>query len=321
MAEASFDVSTLGEPLVRLSVPGGHRLETATHLDLYPGGAECNVVSALARLGRRCAAVTALPANALGRLVAAHLRLAGVDLTGVVWCETGRIGTYYVEPALPPQPTQVIYDRAGSCFSQLTADQVPWDILMRARLVHLTGITPALSPTCRALVAETIRRARAAGIAISFDINYRQKLWPETEATAVLTPLIQGVDLLLCSRNDARRLFGCSGTPEQIVTRMAEQSSARQVVVTFGAGGAVAWDGREWHHQPAVPVQIVDRMGAGDALAAGVIHGWLNGDLAQGLRYGVTLAAMALTQYGDAVVTTQAEVERALAEDGGDVLR
>lgn len=321
MAEALFDVSTLGEPLLRLSVPGGHRLETTTHLDLYPGGAECNVVSALARLGRRCAVVTGLPMNALGRLVAAHLRQAGVDLVGVVWCETGRIGTYYVEPALPPLPIQVIYDRTGSCFSQLTADQVPWDILMQARLVHLTGITPALSPTCRALVTETVHRARAAGVPISFDINYRQKLWSETEAATVLTPLIRGVDLLLCSQNDAHRLFGCTGTPEQIVTAMVEHSSARQVVITFGAEGAVAWDGHEWHRQPAVPVQMVDRMGAGDALAAGVIHGWLDGDLPRGLRYGVTLAAMALTQYGDAVVATREEVERALIQGSGDVLR
>lgn len=321
MSESHFDVTTVGEVMLRLSVPPGQRLETASRLDLFPGGAEANMVVALAQLGRRCAWVSGLPANPLGRLVANHLRSAGVDLGGIVWCETGRVGTYYVEFGPPPRPIQVIYDRADSCASHLGPDQVDWDYLLNTRLVHLTGITPALSPSCRALVTEVVERARAAGVAISFDINFRRKLWSEAEAAAGLTPLIQNVELLFCGQSDARQLFDCTGSPEQIVQGLTERSNAHHIVVTLGDGGVVAWDGAEYWHEPALPVQIVDRLGAGDALAAGVIHGWLDGDLALGLRYGVVLAALALSQHGDMVVTTAEEVASLLADARGGLLR
>ena len=121
------------------------------------------------------------------------------------------MGTYYVEFAPPPRPIQVIYDRADSCASHLGPDQVDWDYLLDTRLVHLTGITPALSPSCHALVTEVVERARAAGVAISFDINFRRKLWSEGEAAAALTPLIQGIDLLFCGQSDACQLFDCTG--------------------------------------------------------------------------------------------------------------
>lgn len=321
MGDPLFDVTTIGEVMLRLSVPAGYHLETTTSLDLRPGGAEANVVGALAQLGRRTAWVSALPSNPLGRLVANHLRVAGVDLRGVVWHSSGRIGTYYVEFAIPPRPISVIYDRADSCAARLGPEQVDWDFLLDTRLLHVTGITPALSLDCRAVVGEAIARAKSAGVRISFDINYRQKLWSESEARDVLTPLIRQADLLLCGQTDARRLFGCAGAAEEIVRTMAEQTGVRQVVVAFGAQGVVAWDGMSLHHQPATPATIVDRLGAGDALAAGVIHGWLDGDIVGGLRYGVVLAALALTQHGDLVVTTAEEVEALLADAAGGVVR
>lgn len=321
MAEPRFDVTTVGEVMLRLSVPPGQRLETASRLNLFPGGAEANLVAVLARLGRRCAWVSGLPANPLGRLIASHLRTAGVDLTGVVWFETGRVGTYYVEFAPPPRPIQVIYDRVDSCASRLGPEQVDWDYLLNSRLVHLTGITPALSASCRALVIEIVQRAKAAGVSISFDVNFRRKLWSEAEAATILSPLIQDVDLLFCGQSDACRLFGCAGPAEQIVEELARRFNARHVVVTLGDKGVVAGDGCQFRHEPALPVQIVDRLGAGDALAAGVIHGWLDGDVAEGLRYGVALAALALSQHGDMVVTTEEEVASLLANASGGLLR
>ena len=124
------DVTTLGEIMLRYSVPAGSRLETASQLDVRPGGAESNLVALLARLGRRTAWVGGLPDNALGRLAANHLRMAGVDLDGVHWCKDGRMGTYYVEFSAPPRPIQVIYDRANSCATQLTPATVAWDTLL-----------------------------------------------------------------------------------------------------------------------------------------------------------------------------------------------
>lgn len=318
MGHDYFDVTTVGEMLIRLSVPPGERLDTASRLDRFPAGAEGNVASLLARLGRRCAWIGALPDNSLGRFVTNYLRMAGVDLEGVAWQPASRIGIFYVEFAAPPRPINVIYDRTDSCAARLNREMIPWDHLLRTRLVHLTGITPALSPTCLEAMQGVITRAKAADVSISFDINYRQKLWEEAEAKAVLTPLIQGIELLFCSQTDAYRVFGYTGTPEQIVERMVEHSGARHVVVTLGAEGAIAWDGAQLRHVPAIPVQIMDRLGAGDAFAAGVIHGWLAGDVAQGLRYGVVLAALALSQVGDMVVTTSEEIEALLMNTSGN---
>ncbi len=315
-AAPRFAITTIGETMLRLSVPVGARLETALQLDARPGGAESNVVALLARLGRRTAWCGALPDSALGRLAANALRTAGVDLEGVVWCDSERMGLYFVEFATAPRATQVIYDRAHSCAAQMTPARVRWDHLLATQWVHLTGITPALSPGCHALVAEARARARAAGVPVSFDVNYRARLWDAAQARAVLDPLLQGVDLLFCSRADAARLFEIQGAPEDAVVELAGRMGAAVTVMTIGAEGVVAWDGVALHRQPARPVTIIDRPGAGDALAAGVLHGWLAGDLALGLRYGVTLAALALSQHGDMVVTTQSELDSLLDSDG-----
>lgn len=313
-----FEFTTIGETMLRLSVPAGVRLEMASQLDVRPGGAESNVAALLARLGRRTAWCGALPDSPLGRLAANHLRMAGVDLDGVQWCDAARMGLYFVEFAAPPRSTQVLYDRAASCAAQMTPAHVNWEHLLDARLLHLTGITPALSAGCYAIATEALAKARAAGVAVSFDVNYRARLWSASRAATVLAPLLTGVDVLFCSCGDAERLFALRGAVEDVAVELARQTGAALTVMTVGADGVVAWDGATLHRQPALPAVIVDRPGAGDALAAGVLHGWLAGDITLGLRYGVALAALALSQYGDMVVTTQAELEQMLT--GGDAI-
>jgi 2-dehydro-3-deoxygluconokinase len=321
---ATYDVTTLGEIMLRLSVPAGVRLEAAAQLDVQPGGAEANLAALLARLGRRTAWHSALPANALGRLAANALRGAGVDLQGVHWCENGRMGTYYVEFSTPPRPIQVVYDRAASCMTEWQGEQVNWARLLDTRLLHLTGITPALSPSCRAVVLEAVERAVGAGVPVSFDVNYRQKLWDEQTAAATLAPLLRQADVIFCGRGDSRRLFGCTGEAADALRQLAEQFTTRTaqvVVMSVGSAGALAWRDGEVLQVDAVPVTIVDRLGAGDALAAGVLHGWLDGDLARGLRTGTVLAALALSQHGDMVVTTPEELESLLSAPAGVIVR
>ena len=218
------------------------------------------------------------------------------------------MGTYYVEFGEPPRGIQVTYDRAGSCAAQLRPDEIDWDLLLDTRLLHLTGITPALSPSCLEIITEAIRRARERNVPVSFDVNYRQKLWSEADAAQSILPLIQGVELLFCSQADAARLFHCKGSMHELAQCMLEVSKAKHVVVSFAEQGALLWNGGDWLHEPARPTRILDRLGAGDALAAGVIHGWLDHDLSAGLRYGVTLAALALTQHGDMVITNNSEL-------------
>jgi 2-dehydro-3-deoxygluconokinase len=308
VSEPRFEVTTLGEMLVRLSVPSGRRLEQASQLDMHPAGAEANVVTLLARLERRTCWLGALPQNPLGRLAFHALRTAGVDTTGIHWKDEGRMGTYYVEFGEPPRGIQVTYDRAHSCAAELQRNEIDWDLLLNSRLLHLTGITPALSSSCRDVVSQAIGRARERNVPISFDINYRQKLWSESDAAQTLLPLIRGAELLFCSQADAARLFECTGSMQEVAQGIVELTRAKHVIVSFSDQGALLWNGQEWLHEKAHPTRIVDRLGAGDALAAGVILGWLDKDLAAGLRYGVTLAALALSQVGDMVITNKSEL-------------
>jgi 2-dehydro-3-deoxygluconokinase len=305
---ARFDITTIGEAMIRLSVPPGLRLEVADSLDIRPGGAEANLAVALARMGRRSAWMGALPNSPLGRFMANHMRVAGVDLDGVYWSNTDRLGTYYVEFAAPPRATQVIYDRADSAAARMTVDQVNWELLLDTRLLHLTGITPPLSARCSHIVTEAVARARAANIPISFDVNYRAKLWSEKAAADYIVPLVQGIELFFCGRNDAKRVMGVTGEPEAVVRQMADMTQAKLVVMSLAEQGVIAFDGKQLYHEPAKPVLIIDRPGAGDALAAGIIHGWMDGDLQHGMKMGVVMAALCLSQHGDMLITTPDEV-------------
>lgn len=316
-----YDVTTIGEAMIRFSVPPGTRLEVADSLDMRPGGAEANLTVALARMGRRAAWMGALPNSPLGRWLANHLRVAGAHLEGVYWSDVHRMGTYYVEMSVPPRATQVIYDRADSAAANMTPDQVKWDLLLDTRLLHLTGITPPLSAGCAAIVTQAVSRAKAAGIPISFDVNYRQKLWSEQAAADFIIPLVQDIDLFFCGRGDAKRVMGVEGDPESSVRRLWEMTHAKLVIMSLADQGVIVCDGTDIYHEPALPVEIIDRPGAGDALAAGIIHGWLDGDLRLGMKMGVVMAALCLSQHGDMLITTPAEVASLMGGTSAKIVR
>jgi 2-dehydro-3-deoxygluconokinase len=324
-----FDLVSLGESMLRLSVPTGRRLKDARQLDLEVGGAESNVCVAMSQLGWRCGWVGRLPDTALGDIVLRVLRTDGVDVSAVRRMAGERLGTFYIEYATAPRSIQVIYDRADSAAAHMTAADVDWDYLLDTRVLHLTGITAALSVSCYALVAEAIRRARAAGVTVSFDVNYRAKLWSAADAGERLRPLMAEADLLLCKGADAAQLFGCHGEPREVMMALKTMTRAEVLYCTFGERGAALLDGDEFAAQPALPVQIVDRVGSGDAFAAGVLDAWLaagqGADLKamrrEGLRRGVALAAIALSQYGDRVLTNRAELEAVMAQERHDIVR
>lgn len=305
--------------MLRLSVPIGHRLDDTRALDLEIAGAESNVMVALSRLGRRCGWVSRVPDQALGHAVLRALRSDGVDVSAVKQAPGERLGLYFIEYASQPRAIQVIYDRAHSAAARMTVADVDWDYLLDTRLLHLTGITAALSDSCYAILVEAMRRARAAGVKISFDVNHRARLWDAVTAGQKLRPLIAEADILLCKGADASALFDCQGDPRQLMTRLQALTRAPAIFCTFGEQGAALLSGDEFVTQPALPVQIVDRIGSGDAFAAGVIDGWLAGDadhLREGLRRGVALAAIALSQYGDRVLSSRAELDAVLAGQG-----
>lgn len=311
-------VATLGEGLIRLFPGEGYTLEQSHVWRVSVGGAEANVAIALARLGVEAYWVSRLPRNPLGYKIASTLRAAGVDVTRVVWTSDGRVGTYLTETGITPEDLRIWYDRGGSTFASLRPDEISWDFLGRCGLIHFTGITPALGEAPCAAVEAAVANATARGLQVSLDVNYRSRLWPPEEARETLTRLFEGkVHLVICSRRDAKVLFGLDDD-ERAARWLRDRMGAAAVVVTRGAQGALAWDGRSLVQQQAYAGRIVDRIGRGDAFAAGVILGFLAHDMGLGLRRGSALAAIAQARWGDPLFASPEELEGLLAAGPGD---
>ncbi len=315
--DIQYDLLTFGESMVRMTTAPGVRLESAGSLAVTVGGAESNVAVALARLGRRVAWLSALPENPLGQRIAREIAMHGVDVSSVVWMPGARAGVYFMDTGSLPRPTRVLYDRAGSAIATLDVGAVDPEVVHAARMLHLTGITPALSASAAAICRRLATAATDAGIPVALDVNYRARLWTGDAARAGLAPLLERVTLLLCGVDDARAVWGLDGDPEDVARALLDRSAAGVVVVTAGARGAVAVPrgaGSAVVRQPAAPVQPIDPVGAGDAFAAGVLHRWLDapGDLAGALRSGAALAALKMTIAGDFAIVTPHELAEAI---------
>lgn len=311
-------VVTLGEGLIRLYPEPGETLEGAAAWRVSVGGAEANVAVALAQLGVPAAWLSKLPRNPLGRRIVTTLRGAGVDVSTVVWTDQGRVGLYLTETGITPEDLRVWYDRGHSSFFSLTPDEIDAAVLARYTLMHLTGITPALGEGPRATVASAVEKAVAAGVKISFDVNFRSRLWTAPEARQALLRLFQGrVHLVICSSRDAREVFGCTSDDEAI-RWLRENLGAEAVLLTRGAQGALGWDGRELFTAEAYSGQIVDRIGRGDAFAAGAIAGYLAGDVQRGLRQGCALAALAQARWGDPLCFFPDQLDALILNGPGD---
>ena len=316
-----FDLTTIGEGQLRYSVPHGRRLERVTQLDVNVTGTEANVSSLLARLGWRCGWVTALPDTPLGRRIAWDYGTSGLDLSAVVWSNNHRVATYYVEFSGPPRGTQVYYDRENTAFVNLSQEQIDWDYLLDTRLLHISGLTVPLSPSIHAILMEAVQRAKALGIPVSFDMNYRSRIWTPEKAAQTIAPFLEQVDILFFARGDARRMYGFEGEPEAIVRQIGSLTPARTIITSLSSDGILGWDRESFFFEPARRIEVLDRIGAGDAMVAGVLHGWMQGDVRKGLRYGVVTAALALTQYGDTVLTSAAELETLINTSNTDIVR
>ncbi len=320
------EVITFGEAMVRLSPPNFRRLEQARSLDVQVGGAELNTAVALARLSRSTAWVSRLTDNPLGRLIANHAREAGVSTEHVVWTSEDRVGTYYLEFGAAPRASSVLYDRKGAAIANVRPGMVPWEkVFAGARWFHVTGITPALSATAAETTREAMQAARAAGVSTSMDLNYRVKLWSQAEAGRCLGELMRLCDVLVTTEEDVERVFGIKGKDyEESAALTAKKFSLKAVAITLRENPLVwknTWtamayqDGRVLETR-TYEVEIVDRLGAGDSFAAGLIHGLLDGDLQKGLDWGVAASAIKHTIPGDFAWIARGEVEALLKGSG-----
>ncbi|MEX0863928.1 MAG: sugar kinase [Acidimicrobiia bacterium] len=316
-----YDVLTFGEGMLRLSVPPGSRLEHMERLDVHPAGAEANVAATLARLGVDVAWYSILPDTALGRRLSGELIRYGVDLSLVDWVDQGRMGVFFVELSGPPRPVSIIYDRQGSTATHMSGETFPWDAIAATRLVHVSGITPAISSSCRDLTLEVVARVAGLETLLSLDINFRSKLWSAEQARATFEAISGKIDLLIVNREDARDVFGITGEAGEISAKLQERMETDNVVLSLGENGALWRSGTAFSHVPARPATVIDRIGAGDAFAAGIIAGYLDGDLGRGVEMGTVMAALALGLHGDFLSTTRREVMSLLGDPGRSIDR
>src|SRR5699024_3425179 len=284
---------------------------------------EANVVGGLSRLGWNTGWVSALPETPLGKRIRNEYRSHGTNVDGIFWSQDHRVATLFVEYAKEPRSTKVLFDRENTSFTNIKTEQVDWDYLLDTKIIHLTGITVPLSNNTLQISNEAIKKARENKIKISFDVNYRSNLWSSVEkAHDTLLPLIQDVELLFCSRRDAEKLFNCSGTDEEKIKGLKKLTNAKKVIMSRGDEGVLGLEEGILYSEPARDVVIIDRIGAGDGLAAGVLHGWLEDDFEKGLKYGMVTAALALSQYGEIVNTNLKELNQLLNEENmKDIIR
>jgi len=315
----AHDIVTFGEAMIRLNPPSFRRLEQARTLEVQVGGAELNTAVALAHLGRSAAWVSRLTDNALGRLIANHAREAGVSTEHVLFTPEDRVGLYFLEFGAAPRASSVLYDRKGAAIAGIRPGMVAWNkVLAGARWFHVTGITPALSAGAAETTREALQAARQAGIGTSIDLNFRVKLWSQAEAGRCLADLMKLTDVLVTTEEDTERVFGIKGKDhEEGAALTAKKFGLKAVAVTIrdnplvwkNTWTAIVWQDGKVYRARTYEVEIVDRLGAGDSFAAGLIHGLLDGDTQKALDFGVATSAVKHSIPGDFAWITRDEVE------------
>jgi 2-dehydro-3-deoxygluconokinase len=325
-------VVCFGELLLRLTAPGRELLLQSGRLDVSVGGAEANVAVGLACLGHQTAMVSRVPDNALGDAAAGYLRRYGVNADGVQR-GNGRMGQYFLSVGAGLRPSSIVYDREGSSFALACKEDFYWDELLNgAELLHLSGITPALGPRSAEAALSAADAARSRGVKISFDGNYRAQLWRrwDSDPRAILAELVGRADILFGNHRDTALLLGreFDGEGEKRRREAAEavfdafpnlqliSSTARHVEDADRHRISARIDTRDagFQTEEIVVARIVDRIGAGDAFAAGVLHSVLTGkDHESAVRCGLALTCLKHSLPGDASLFTQGDIDAFLA--------
>lgn len=290
------DVLTFGESMVSLRTAGP--LAAGGTVSMHLAGAESNVAIGLARLGHRTAWVGRVSTDELGEYVLRQLRTEGVRADDVTRDAERPTGLMFLEQRTADL-TRVQYHRAGSAGAALCVDDLRGPLAAGARILHITGITPALSDSARAAALWAVESASASGMLVSLDVNYRARLWSPDEARAVLYPLASHASIVIASPHELD-LVGDPGADEPTVVASLRERGVQRVLVKLGPAGARAHAPDGVHHAQALPVTAVDTVGAGDAFTAGYLSGHLDGlDAADCLRRAVTLGAFAASTRGD----------------------
>ncbi|MBQ4089140.1 MAG: sugar kinase [Clostridia bacterium] len=331
-------VITFGELMLRLAPNGYYRFFQNDQLQATFGGGEANVAVSLANFGMDSAYVTKLPKHAIGQGAVDSLRYFGVD-TSMIVRGGERVGIYYLEKGASQRGSVCIYDRAHSAIAEAKPEDFDWGAIFEgADWFHFTGITPALGGNMVEICRQACKAAKAKGVKISCDLNYRGKLWTREQAREAMTDLCQYVDVCISNEEDAKDVFGIEAENTDIyggkLDHEAYKSVARQLMDKFGFEkvaitlrtsisasdndwAGMLYDGQEYCFSKGYHLRIVDRVGGGDSFGAGLIYSLLNGKTTQeAIAFAVAASALKHSIEGDFNRVSVAEVEKLAKGDG-----
>ena len=331
-------VVTFGELMIRLQPYNYERFVQADHLEFTFGGGEANVAVSLANYGVDAAFVTKLPSHAIGQCAVNSLRRYGVD-TSMIVRGGDRVGIYFNEKGASQRPSVCIYDRAHSAIQESQPSDFDWDTIFEGvDWFHFTGITPALGPNLVEICREACKAAKARGIKISCDLNYRGKLWTRDQAREAMTELCQYVDVCISNEEDAKDVFGIEAEATDVtageLNKEGYKSVARQLAEKFGFEkvaitlresksafdndwSAMLYDGKDYCFSKLYHLHIIDRIGGGDSFGGGLIYALLGGKSTQeAVEFAVAASALKHSIEGDYNFATVAEVKKLAGGDG-----
>ena len=326
-----------GELMLRLAPNGYYRFFQNDQMQATFGGGEANVAVSLANYGMDSAYVTKLPKHAIGQAAVDSLRYFGIDTSKIVR-GGDRVGIYFLEKGASQRGSVCIYDRAHSAIAEASREDFDWDAIFEgADWFHFTGITPALGQNVADICLDACKAAKAHGVKISCDLNYRGKLWTRDQARKTMTELCQYVDVCISNEEDAKDVFGIEAEGSDIyggklnhdgyrsvAKQLADRFGFEKVAITLRSSisandndwAGMLYDGTDCYFSKSYHLHIVDRVGGGDSFGGGLIYALLNGKTSQqAIEFAVAASALKHSVEGDYNRVSVAEVEK-LA--GGD---
>lgn len=324
-----FDLVSFGETLLRLSPPGPQTIEQTSALNLYLAGSELNVAVGASRMGLDVAYVSRVANNPLGQFVINKCREQGVDTRWILKSEDDRQGLYFFENGSPPRPGVAYYDRAYSAFSKLIPNEFNWrEILADSKLFLTSGINFPLSEQAHDACFAALKTAKDIGVKTVFDINYRSKLWDIETASNTVKEILPYVDILFTSGGDARDILNYDQIDDKLPERIAQDFGIETVCLIYNAKQPSSlWrivcysNGQTFSLDQSGPLHTVDRLGAGDSLAAGFLTGILESGPERALKMGNAMMSLKNTYLGDFTYTTREQIEAFIAGDDDMVKR
>ncbi|MCR5153760.1 MAG: sugar kinase [Lachnospiraceae bacterium] len=327
--EKEFDVLSLGELMLRLSPYANERITTGDGFSKQVGGAEFNAITGASMLGLRCGIISKLPANDLGTYVKNNVRRCGVSDDFLVYDseKDARLGVYYYESGAYPRKPRIVYDRKNTSINKICLNDFDDTLYSSTKCFHTSGITLALGSRVRETAIEMIKRFKEQGTVISFDVNFRGNLWTGAEAKECIEKILPYVDLFFCSEDTARLTFLKEGDVKTIMKSFTKEYPIKMVASTqrivhspkrhtFGSIIYSAIEDTYYEEEPYRDIEVMDRIGSGDAYISGVLYGlFANGnDYRKALEYGNATSALKNTITGDLLTTDLKEIDAIIAD-------